>query len=401
MNVCRSIVLLTLLSLGASTVKSADIDQSVTYHRDVSRVMQKHCITCHREDGVAPFSLESKDDVEANAAMIQEVIRRGTMPPWFAAPQKDGKSPWSNERVLDDQEKKTLASWAKLGFPEGDVKDAPQPVEFPKGWRIETDEIYTAREVPVKASGQMDYVYLTVETNNDEDRWVEAIDIKPSAPQVVHHVLAFLVPPNGDAGDVNGVDYWGVYAPGSPPQEYPEGYARRLPKGYKLFLSMHYTPNGEATVDQTQIGLRFAKEEPKFQVLTASIVNGDFKIPPHEENYKITARVKLPRDIQILAYLPHTHLRGKAARYEVISRTGKRETLLDVPQYDFNWQLLYQYDKPRRISRGSTLRYTAWYDNSKNNPANPDPNQTVRFGQQTDDEMHIGYVEFIIPNRRR
>lgn len=390
------------VAMAGAAATAADLDTSVTYHRDVTRVMQKHCIQCHREGGVAPFALETLEDVEANAPMIQEVIRRGTMPPWFAAPEEDGgPSPWNNERVLSDEEKATLKAWSKAGFPEGDAKDAPEPLDFPTGWQIKTDSIYKARPVKVKATGVMDYVYLTIDTNEDEDRWVEAIEIHPSEPQTVHHVLAFVIPPNGDTSRVNGIDYWGMYAPGSGPQIYQDGYARRLPKGSKLLLSMHYTPNGVAAVDQTDIGVRFAKEEPRFEIMTASVVNTDFEIPPGADNHKVTASVRLPRDIRVIAFLPHSHLRGKAARYELVSKNGRTETLLDIPRYDFNWQLRYEYSKPRKIKAGTKLKYTAWYDNSENNPANPDPTSPVYWGEQTYEEMHIGYVEFVIPRRRR
>ncbi len=389
-------------AVAGSITAVAEPNTSVTYHRDVTRVMQKHCIRCHREGGVAPFTLETREDVEANAPMIQEVIRRGTMPPWFAAPEKDGsESPWANERLLSDEEKSTLKTWAKSGFPKGDVKDAPAPLNLQTGWQIETDSIYKARPVSVKATGVMDYVYITIDTNEEEDRWIDAIEIRPGAPQTVHHVLAFVIPSNGDTSRVNGIDYWGMYAPGSGPQIYQAGYARRLPKGSKLLLSMHYTPTGVATVDQTEIGVRFAKEEPRFEIMTASVKNTDFEIPAGAGNHEVTASVRLPRDIRVMAYLPHSHLRGKAARYELVSKDGKTETLLDIPRYDFNWQLRYEYIKPRKFQAGTRLKYTAWYDNSEDNPANPDPNNPVYWGEQTYEEMHIGYVEFIVPRKRR
>lgn len=403
MGVLRFLSLLSLTGMAFSSVAdAADLDKTVNYHRDVSRLMQKHCVQCHHEEGVAPFSLETFDDVEANAPMIQEVISRGTMPPWFAAPEADGKkSPWANDRTLPQEDKDLLAAWIKGGRTEGDAKDAPEPLEFRDGWHIEPDSIYTARKVQVKATGVMDYVYLTIDTGETRDHWVDAIEIRPSAPSTVHHVLAFVVPPNGDTSEIDGVDYWGVYAPGSGPQTYPAGYARRLPKGSKLVLSMHYTPNGVAAVDQTEIGVHFAEKSPKFEVRTASVMDTDFAIPPGAKDYKVTAEVRLPRDVRVLGFLPHSHLRGMAARYEVVSRSGESEILLDVPGYDFNWQLFYQYARPKTLRRGSTIKYTAWYDNSEDNPANPDPTQTVYWGEQTADEMHLGYVEFVIPRNRR
>lgn len=400
----RSLAVLSLLAGPAATVVlAADQDESVSYHRDVSRVMQKHCVQCHREEGVAPFSLQSFDDVAANAPMIQEVLRRGTMPPWFAAPEADGsESPWANDRTLPDADKEIMAAWIKSGRPEGDAEDAPEPLEFPDGWQIgEPDAVYEATPVRVKATGVMPYEYILIDTNEKRDRWVNAVQIRPSAPEVVHHVLVMVVPPGVDAHDINGINYWAAYAPGNGVQTYADGYARKLPKGSQLLLSMHYTPAGTAVTDQTQIAVRFADEAPKFEVRTASLVNSDFAIPPGAENHRVVATQRLPRDVRILGYLPHSHLRGKAARYEVISPSGKSEMLLDVPAYDFNWQLYYQYSKPRRVPRGSTLKYTAWYDNSENNPANPDPTETVYWGEQTFEEMHLGYVEYVVPRRRR
>jgi mono/diheme cytochrome c family protein len=381
-----------------SVVSAADSAGSVSYHGDVFRLMQKHCIQCHRNDGVAPFSLESFEEVEANAPMIQEVIRRGTMPPWYAAEVSDGqRSPWANERVLTISEKETLAAWIRAGRPEGNAEDAPEPLEFSAGWQIDADSIYEAPAVHVKATGVMPYEYILIDTKESQDRWIDGIEIRPSAPQAVHHVLAFVVPPGQDPRKMNGINYWGVYAPGSGAQVYPEGYARKLPKDSKILLSMHYTPTGEAVVDRTQIAVRRASKAPEFEVRTTSVANTDFTIPAGAENYEITAKVRWPRDVRVLGYLPHSHLRGTAARYEVVSRSGDSEILLDVPRYDFNWQLFYRYREPRTVPAGSTVKYTAWYDNSENNPANPDPTQDVEWGDQTFEEMHLGYVEFVVP----
>lgn len=404
MSVMRPLAVLSLLTGAAgSTLLAADRDESVNYHRDVSRVMQKHCVQCHRDQGVAPFALESFEDVEANAPMIQEVLRRGTMPPWFAAPEADGgESPWANDRTMPESDKEILAAWIKSGRPAGDAADAPEPLEFPDGWQIgEPDRVFQARAVPVKATGVMPYEYILIDTDEEKDRWVNAVQIRPSAPEVVHHVLVTVVPPGADPHDINGINYWAAYAPGNGVQTYQDGYARKLPKGSQLLLSMHYTPAGKAVTDRTEIGIRFAEKAPKFEVRTASLVNHEFAIPPGAENHRVVATQRLPRDVRILGYLPHSHLRGTAARYEVISPDGQSELLLDVPAYDFNWQLHYQYNKPKTVRRGSVLKYTAWYDNSENNPANPDPTETVYWGEQTFEEMHLGYVEYVIPRRRR
>jgi hypothetical protein len=193
--------------------------------------------------------------------------------------------------------------------------------------------------------------------------------------------------------------YWGLYVPGNSTLIYPPGYARMLPKGAKLHFQMHYTPNGTATEDRTRIGLVYAKEPPEYEVRVAGIANPRIKIPAGADNHEEVATLDIPFDAQLLAFLPHMHLRGKAARYEYITESGTR-TLLDVPRYDFNWQLLYRLAEPLAVKQGETLRFTAWYDNSTGNPANPNPNKIVRWGDQTDEEMHLGYVEFIVPGAK-
>jgi hypothetical protein len=186
-----------------------------------------------------------------------------------------------------------------------------------------------------------------------------------------------------------------VYVPGNNSLVYPDGYAKKLPKGATLHFQMHYTPNGKATTDQTKLGLIFAKHPPRHEVQVAGIVNTRFEIPPGEGNHRVDAKIPVPFDAKVLALFPHAHLRGKAAKYELNTPDGKTSTLLDVPHYDFNWQLQYRFADPVTAPRGSSLTYTAWYDNSDKNPANPDPKKTVRWGQQTYEEMHLGYIEFV------
>ncbi len=272
----------------------------------------------------------------------------------------------------------------------------PEPLEFNGRWQIgQPDVVYEfPRAVPIKATGVMPYKYVTIDTGITEDKWVEAVEVLPGELSVVHHVLVFAV----SAGErfSNAVDYWAGYVPGNGARVYTPSYARRLPKDSKLVFQMHYTPNGSATTDKTQIGLRFADAPPQQEVKTGSILSRRFAIPPRAQNHKVQASMRVPFDATILGFLPHHHLRGVAGRYELVSKDGI-ETLLDIPNYDFNWQLFYQYASPRIFPRGSTIRYTAWYDNSADNPANPNPNTTVRWGSQTSDEMHIGYIEFAVP----
>ena len=380
---------------------------SLTYHNRIARLMQRHCVECHREGGVGPFALDSYADVVAHAPMIREVITRGIMPPWFAVPGDESvHSPWINDRSLTMQEKTDLTTWLNSDQPEGNIADTPAPLSFPDGWLIgKPDQIFQfAQPVPVKATGTMPYKNVEVETLLEEDKWVQAIEIQPGDRSVVHHVLVFIKGSDSserrrgnNAADDERSGYWGIYVPGNSTLIYPDGFAKLLPRGATLRFQMHYTPNGTATEDTTRIGVVFAKEPPKHEVKVASIVNARLRIPPGADNHREVAQIRIPSDVQVLAFLPHMHLRGKAARYDVTAADGKQQTLLDIPRYDFNWQLLYRYADPITLRKGDSLQFTAWYDNSANNPANPDPNKEVRWGPQTFDEMHLGYVEYIVP----
>jgi peroxiredoxin len=392
-----------------------ETEPSITYHNRISRIIQANCIQCHRDGGIAPIALESYEEVKDYAGMIRNVVGRGVMPPWFAAPHDSSdndESPslhWANDRTLSTSEKNDLYAWLNAGGPKGDPDDAPLPRAFPDGWLIgKPDAVFEfPRPVPIKATGTMPYQHVTVETHLTQDRWVQAIEVRPGQPDVVHHVIVALGSDDGEVDESAG--YWGAYVPGNSTLVYPDGYARLLPKGATLRFQMHYTPNGTATRDSTRIGLVFAKERPKHEVKVFGISNKTIRIPPGvrkdgtenpaAENHRESASLRLPYDVQLLSFLPHMHLRGKAARYEALTSHGT-EMLLDIPRYDFNWQLLYQLAEPQTLHKGDTIQFTCWFDNSRNNPANPDPTKTVRWGQQTEDEMHLGYVEYIVPGTK-
>jgi hypothetical protein len=349
--------------------------------------------------------LENYEEVKDYAGMIRNVVEREVMPPWFAAPQTtENKAEshslhWSNDRSLSAQEKNDLFAWIDSGAPEGDPADAPLQKSFPGGWLIgQPDAVFEFPEpLPVQATGIMPYKYVTVETNLPDDKWVQAIEIRPGKIDVVHHVIVSV---QNDERRVNAIDgLWAGYAPGNSTWVYPRGYARLLPKGAKLRFQMHYTPNGTATEDSTRIGLIFAEEPPQHEVRTVGVANTKIDIPPGDDNHQEVASLRLPYDVKILGFLPHMHLRGKAARYEALT-TGGTEMLLDVPHYDFNWQLLYRLAKPQTLRLGETIRFTGWFDNSENNPANPDPNKTIRWGPQTENEMLLGYVEYVVPGAK-
>jgi len=375
--------------------------EQISYHDQIERIIQKNCLTCHRDGGVAPFSLESYDQVVAKAQTIKYAVDRNYMPPWYAAHKGDGPSPWANDMSLSPADKQTLLTWIARNMPQGDPAKAPEALAFDPNWTIgKPDAVYQIPQpIAVKAEGIMTYQNVIVPTGLTEDKWVTALEIRPTARQVVHHVLVFILPP-GEGNRMSQLDevsgFFAGYVPGNGWRIYPEGRAKFLPKGSRLRFQIHYTPNGVATQDQTQLALQFGDKPPVNEVRTVGIANLRFAIPPGDARHQVTGTLYIPENVELLSYIPHMHVRGVAARYD-ITIDGAKTTMLDIPRYDFNWQLSYDLKKPFLAPRGSKIEFHAWYDNSAENPANPDPKRTVRWGDQTFDEMHLGYIEYIVP----
>lgn len=374
---------------------------NITWHNRISRIVQQNCGACHRDEGVGPFSLNTRDEVLAHAAMIRQVVADATMPPWFAAKTTDQHSQWSNDRSLTTADREDLLNWLAGDSPEGDPADAPVPVTYTSGWNAgEPDAIVQIpKPIRVRATGAMAYQNIRVDWTGTEDVWVRGYEIQPTDRSVVHHVLVTVQEPGEQSrrrDDGIGA-YWAAYVPGNAGQMYPKGFARRLPAGSIIRFQIHYTPNGTATEDQVKLGLYFAEEPPAWEVSTIPLAGVNIRIPPRAANHVETLTRPVPTDIPVMAYMAHMHVRGKAFRFELDRPDGTRETLLDIPQYDFNWQLRYDYAEPRVLPKGSKVIVTAVYDNSEANPANPNPDQEVRWGEQTFEEMMIGYVETFAP----
>jgi mono/diheme cytochrome c family protein len=377
---------------------------AVTYHGNVSRILQRHCGTCHVDGGIAPFPLGSPEEVLEKSRTIQRVLERQSMPPWFAAPVSHGQaSPWKNDRTLPDRDRADLLQWLRSKeHPLGDPAHAPIPLRKTAGqWAIGAPDLtlQIPKPIEIPAGGTMPYQFAAVVAPTMEDRWVQAYEILPTAREVVHHVLVNVVA-RGTKIKESGEGYWAAYVPGNSHQIYPADTARRLPAGATLTFQIHYSPNGSATSDQLRIGLRFSKTPPTQEVLTLPVANHRILIPPGAADHTETFTRTLPTDFTVSALMAHMHVRGKAFKYELQTADGNWETLLDLPRYDFNWQLRYEWLEPRLLRKGSVLRLTAVFDNSPGNRANPNPAQTVRWGPQTSDEMMIGYVEHLRPVAR-
>jgi hypothetical protein len=378
----------------------AKTKSKITFAKEVSRIMQENCQVCHHQGTAAPFSLMTYDEVVKQAENIKDAVSDKRMPPWFADPHY-GK--FANDRRLKPADVEALVSWIDGGLEKGNPADLPAERTFADGWVIgKPDVIFKLPESQkVPANGVVDYQYFVTPTNFKEDMWITAAEARPGTRAVVHHIIVSYRDPkakerSGRSGGLGDGFIVGT-APGDMPLILEPGVARKIPAGADLIWQLHYTPNGKAATDRSEVGLIFykGKEPPKYNSQTITIMNPRFEIPAGDANYKVESEWTAPRDILAMSFIPHMHLRGKDFEYKVTYPDGKTETLLSVPHYDFNWQLVYREQEPLLLPKGTTIHCTAHFDNSKANKANPDPTKDVTWGDQTFEEMMIGFVDFV------
>ncbi len=379
-------------------IAKVDPHGEVTYSNQIVRFLQDRCVECHRDGEIGPFSLTDYDEVVGWAEMMREVMDEERMPPWFADPRYGH---FANDVRLSNDEKQLFSTWVDNGCPQGDSEQLPPPREFAVGWQIgEPDMVVHIADEPytVPAEGVVEYQYFTVDPGFKEDTWVKATEARPDNRAVVHHIIAFLHPPNssGRGGGIR--SGLGGYAPGSGARIFPKGVGTLVPAGSLITFQMHYTPNGTVQKDRSSIGLIFA-DASEITHRADGGLSGTlaFRIPPGDPNYEVTSKKKFRRDTMLICLTPHMHLRGKSFRFEAEYPDGTREILLDVPKYDFNWQLSYDFAEPKLIPKGTYLHCTAHFDNSEDNLANPDPTEEVTFGDQTWEEMMFGFFTAIVP----
>ena len=420
---------------------------TLTFAANVAPILYRNCVSCHRPGGIAPFSMLNFDTVTGRLKDISDVLREGKMPPWFAVAPV---GTFRNERHISDADKRTILRWIATGAPFGDSTRLPAAPSFPDGWEIGTpDAVFTMPEAfHVPARGTVEYMYFEVPTNFTEDQWVQAIEIRPGARDVVHHVLVYARPPETPrpaSPAPNGSAQGGVVPAGAPARAaakpvlvfdstqkiddvprkdslhapprrlgsligslavgtnvltFPEGTALRLRAGSILTFQMHYTAKGHERMDRTSIGFRFAKAPPSEQIIATAFINGQFTIPPGAKDVMIPASVAFNEPARVYGLIPHTHLRGTRWQYTLVRPDGSSEVILDVPKYDFNWQTYYLFAKPLDIPAGGRIVARAWYDNSADNENNPDPSAAVRWGDQTWEEMQYTGMLYSVPGRR-
>jgi hypothetical protein len=392
---------------------------SVTFHKDIEPLLQSHCQACHRAGEIGPMPLLTYQQARPWAAAIREAVVSRKMPPWFA--DAEAHQHYKDDLSLSSAEVGMFRAWVEGGSLEGDPKDAPAPRQFVEGWNIGTPDLILKMREPylIPANGAVEYTYIIIPSGFKEDRWVTAAEIRPGNRACMHHSILFTRSPGSKwlAGYPVGVpfvpatrpgskhrtsdgdrtiegslaDEWIIgYVPGARPWALPDDTAFLVKAGSDFVLQVHYTANGKAATDLTSVGLVFAKTRPAHRAFTALVANADFAIPPGDSDYQVNGSVTFASDAKILAASPHMHLRGKSMDLRAVFPTGETEKLFSVPHYDFNWQQMYVFDTPITLNKGSKVELSAAFDNSANNPHNPDPTATVHWGDQSWDEMALG-----------
>jgi peroxiredoxin/mono/diheme cytochrome c family protein len=388
-----------LISRAVQTKK----DGTITFTKEIAPILQKNCQECHRPGQIGPMPLISYEDAVDWSGTIREVVQQGRMPPWHADP-KHGK--FANDRRLSSSDREALISWIDGGMPHGESA-LPKAAAFAEGWRIGKPDVvfempmeYT---VPAKSQRRsLRYMYSIATTNFKEDMWVQAAEARPGNRKVVHHIIVYVRGPGQPRERLDGIGegFLVPYAPGDMPAIFPEGTAKKVPRGAVLIFQMHYTPTTTEEKDRSSVGLIFAKKPPQYEARTRSIAARGLSIPAGAANHKVTSTTTFRRDAELVSLLPHMHLRGKTFEYRAVFPDGKEEVLLRVPRYDFNWQTIYRLEKPLPLPAGTRIDCTAWFDNSPANKNNPDPKKNVRWGEQTWDEMMIGFVDYVYPRAK-
>ncbi len=367
-----------------------------TYAKDVARILNNRCVECHRSGEAAPMAFTSYKEVRPWAKAIKAAVVSRTMPVWLADPAHGA---FKNERRLTQEEIDTISAWANAGAPEGDAKQTPALPKFETGWTIgKPDQVFDIGETfDIPAEGTVPYKYFRIPTNFTEDKWIQAAEIRPDKRAQVHHIIVFIQEPGktqtrGETGAL-----LAGYAPGEQASHFEPGTARLVKAGSTLLFQVHYTPNGTPAKDKSYIGLKYASEPAQYRAMTANALNFGFKIPAGAPAHEVKSSYTAKEDIEIVGLMPHMHLRGKDFKYTVVYPDGREEVILNVPKYNFAWQLNYEFKEPLKLPKGARIDCVAHFDNSPNNKYNPDATKEVKWGDQTWEEMMIGWFTYRVP----
>jgi hypothetical protein len=400
------------LLMATSALAASTASAGFTFNKDVLPILQKNCQVCHRPGEIGPMPLLTYENARPWAKAIKASVLSRKMPPWLADPRYGH---FSDDRRLSDEDIRKLAAWVDAGAPEGEAKDKPAPIQWTEGWNIRPDLVLQMPDpYVIPATGTLKYIYIVIPTGFTTDTWVTAAEIRPSARSAVHHIIAVVRPPGSQwmkdakpfvpyiptteaeresdpqSNPVNiSYELLAGYSPGMQPQRFDIDHSAKLiPAGSDIVLQVHYTPNGKGALeDQTRIGLELAKVTPAKRFMSAVAASNNWTIAPGDANAEGHARLTFGEPVELVFMQPHMHLRGKDMTMRLVFPGGESETMLSVPRYDFNWQIIYYLDKPRQLPKGTRVEVTAHWDNSVNNPYNPDASANVTWGNQSSDEM--------------
>ena len=402
-----------LLVGGSSFLPAQSAAAAPTFAKDIAPIIYEHCASCHRAGEIAPMQLLTYEEVRPWAASIREKVATGAMPPWHSAAPR---GQFSNDRRLTDSEKESIMRWIAAGSPKGNLKDLPPLPAFTDNWEIRRPDVVITMPEPftVPATGVLPYQNFTVPTNFTEERWVQAIEVRPGTRNVVHHILVFvsgkrpneaytqLVPERRRRAQTGAQQskmadtLFGTTAPGTNAMIFQPGTAMRVPAGANIRFQIHYTTNGKEVSDRSSVGMIFAKQPPQKEIHTSAFFNPRLVLPAGAADVAVPSAIQFDQDAHITALFPHTHLRGKSWEYRIVYPDGRNEIVLPVPHYDFNWQTYYIFTNPLAVPKGSKIEATAHYDNSVNNLSNPDPTKEVHWGEQTWDEMQYTGINYTV-----
>lgn len=382
---------------------------SVTYHQHIAPILRSRCVNCHREGQAAPFALTTYEEVYSWIDTIEEVVREQRMPPWAASPEH---GEFKNFAGLTKQETLLLNRWIEADGPSGDASLAVELEPLPTSeWNIDGPDLVLQIPEPftVQRDGIVEYQYFMVDPGFREDKWVTAAEVRPTNPAVVHHANVWIEHSTTSKFSIESLTalasgYLAVAAPGRPPMVFPTGMAKRIPAGSKLVFQVHYQSVGSEQQDQTRLGLKFADPQTiTREVATRGLIanHNHLNIPPRVEHFPVRLEQTVDHDLMLLALTPHMHLRGKSCRYELNYPDGRNEVLLEIPQWNSDWQDRYVLANPIRVPAGTQIVASAVFDNSANNPFNPDPDASVHYGPQLTDEMFNAWYEAVLADQDR